>query len=137
MRLLGLDIGDKKIGIAVSDELGFTAQGIGIIVRTSDKDDIKKILDYVESYGVEKVIAGLPKNMNGTEGPQSELVRSFCEKLKKSLKVDLEYWDERLTTVAAEKVLISADVSRKKRKGVIDKIAAALILQSYLNYTSR
>jgi len=137
MRILGLDIGDKKIGIAISDDLGLTAQGVGVIYRSSDKEDIKKILDYAKNYGAKKIVVGLPKNMDGTEGPQSQIVRSFSEKLKKNSEVDLEYWDERLTTVAAEKTLIAADMSRKKRKSVIDKVAAVLILQNYLDYSSR
>jgi len=137
MRILGLDIGEKRIGVAVSDELGLTAQGVAVIKRTSDKKDIGEILKYVEKYNVSKIVVGLPKNMNGTEGRSSELVRSFCEKLKKSLNVVIEYWDERLTTVAAEKILIQGDMSRRKRKVVIDKIAAVLILQNYLDYSSR
>lgn len=137
MRILGLDVGDKKIGVAVSDELGFTAQGIGVIRRRELKHDINKILQLIEEYNVDCVVVGLPKNMNGTIGPQGESVKMFTEKIRASAHIEFIYWDERLTTVAAEKVLIDADMSRAKRKSVIDKIAAVLILQNYLDYKSR
>lgn len=136
MRILGLDVGEKKIGVAISDELGFTAQGIGVIARRGLKQDLKQIEDLVKQYNVGKIVLGLPRNMNGTLGPQSELVKKFGESLKKNLRIEISYWDERLTTVEAERSLIDCDLSRKKRRYVIDKVAAVLILQGYLNYRS-
>lgn len=133
MRLMGLDVGDKTIGVAASDMLGWTAQGIETIRRTSNKADIKRLQEIIEEKEISKIVVGLPKNMNGTLGPQGEKVLSFVEKLKKKINKEIVLWDERLTTVAAEKMLISADVSRKKRKQVIDKLAAVYILQGYLD----
>lgn len=133
MRIMGLDIGDKTIGVAMSDPLGWTAQGIKTIKRTGIKKDINEILNIINEYQVEKIVVGFPKNMNGTIGPRAEKIIDFCDKLKGRIKVDIELEDERLTTVAAEKMLIDADVSRKKRKEVIDTIAATYILQTYLN----
>ncbi|HHW03476.1 MAG TPA: Holliday junction resolvase RuvX [Thermoanaerobacterales bacterium] len=136
MRILGLDVGDKKIGVAVSDELGVTAQGIGVIIRQDLNQDLKKIEELIKQYNIGKVIVGLPRNMNGTLGPQGDSVKKFGEALKKDSGIELGYWDERLTTVEAERSLIDADISRRKRKNVIDKVAAVLILQGYLNYRS-
>ncbi|NLC63965.1 MAG: Holliday junction resolvase RuvX [Thermoanaerobacterales bacterium] len=137
MRILGLDIGDKRIGVAISDELGITAQGVDIINRNGMKKDIDKILNMLEKYKVRRVVVGLPKNMNGTVGPQVKSVKNFIEKIRLQTDVEFVYWDERLTTIAAEKILIDADLSRKKRKGVVDKLAAVIILQNYLDYKSR
>ncbi|MGI6485803.1 MAG: Holliday junction resolvase RuvX [Tepidanaerobacteraceae bacterium] len=137
MRILGLDIGDKRIGVAISDELGITAQGVDIINRNGMKKDIDKILNMLEKYKVRRVVVGLPKNMNGTVGPQVQSVKNFIEKIRLQTDVEFVYWDERLTTIAAEKILIDADLSRKKRKGVVDKLAAVIILQNYLDYKSR
>ncbi|RKD27916.1 putative holliday junction resolvase [Caminicella sporogenes DSM 14501] len=133
MRIMGLDVGDKTIGVAVSDLLGLTAQGVETIRRTSNKADFGRIKEIVEKMEVKKIVIGLPKNMNGTIGPQGEKVLKFADKLKKKVDVEIIMWDERLTTVAAEKMLISADISRKKRKKVIDKVAAVYILQGYLD----
>lgn len=134
MRYLSLDIGDKTIGIAVSDPLGFTAQGVKTIQRTSNKNDIKELGELISQYEVETLIIGLPKHMNGTEGERCELVRKFAAKVQAAYPaVNQIFWDERLSTVAAEKSLIAADVSRKKRKKVIDKMAAVYILQGYLD----
>lgn len=137
MRLIGLDIGEKTIGVALSDPFGWTAQGLKTIRRTGIKSDINEIINIVSEFGVEKIVAGLPKNMNNTIGPTGEKVMAFCEKLKNSLKLEIIYQDERLTTVAAEKMLISADVSRKKRKEVIDTVAAVYILQTYLDRVNK
>jgi len=134
MRILGLDVGNKKIGVAISDELGFTAQGIGVIIRQDLKQDLKKIQELIQQYDIGKIVLGLPRNMNGTLGPQSELVKKFGEALRLDSGIEISYWDERLTTVEAERSLIDADMSRKKRRDVIDKVAAVLILQGYLNY---
>lgn len=136
MRVLGLDVGERRIGVAVCDELGLTAQGIGVIKRNGLNQDIKSIEDLIKQYNVSKIVLGIPKNMNGTLGPQGESVKNFGEKIRKDLRIIVDYWDERLTTVEAERTLIDADLSRKKRKGVIDKLAAVLILQSYLDCKS-
>lgn len=133
MRIMGLDIGDKTVGVAISDPFGWTAQGIKTIRRKSIKYDLEELLNLIDEYGIEKIVAGLPKNMNNTLGPRSEKVMDFCEKLKEVTDIEIIYQDERLTTVAAERVLLEADVSRKKRKSVIDTIAATYILQSYLD----
>lgn len=133
-RIMGLDIGDKTIGVAVSDLMGMTAQGIKTIKRTSKKNDIEEIKQIIKEKQVKLIVSGLPKNMNGTVGPQGEKVQKFCELIKEETGLEIEFWDERLTTVAAEKTLITADVSRKKRKNVIDMMAAVLILQGYLDF---
>lgn len=133
MRIMGLDVGDKTIGVAVSDLLGWTAQGVETIKRTSSKADLNRIKEIIDEMDVKKIVVGLPKNMNGTIGPQGEKVLKFCEKIKKKFDMEVVLWDERLTTVAAEKMLISADMSRKKRKQVVDKVAAVYILQGYLD----
>ncbi len=133
-RSLSLDVGDKTIGIAVSDLLGLTAQGLETIRRTSNKEDINRLKELIAAYDVENLVIGLPKNMNGTEGERCQLVRSFAEKVGKSCpNVKITFWDERLSTVAAERSLIEADVSRRKRKKVIDKMAAVHILQGFLD----
>lgn len=137
MRCLSLDVGDKTVGVAVSDPLGFTAQGIKTISRTSNKNDVKEIGDLINEYEVQKLVIGLPKHMNGTEGERCEIVRKFAAKILAAYpEVEQIFWDERLSTVAAEKSLIAADVSRKKRKKVIDKMAAVYILQGYLDSVS-
>lgn len=134
MRILGLDLGDKRIGVAMSDPMGWTAQGLEVITSKGSIDaDIAKIKEYVERYEVEKIIVGLPLNMDGSSGPRAEKARAFADRMGKKLKVAVEMTDERLTTVAAQKLLIEADLSRAKRRKVIDKMAAALILQSYLD----
>lgn len=133
MRVLGLDIGDRTIGIAISDPLGFTAQGITTIRRKNIEYDIEELLKICKEYNVDTIISGLPKNMNGTIGPQGEKVMNFCETLKEHVEVPIKFWDERLTTVAAHKAMIEADMSRSKRKKVVDKVAATYILQGYLD----
>ncbi|MGM7702128.1 Holliday junction resolvase RuvX [Pseudalkalibacillus sp. Hm43] len=134
MRKLGLDLGTKTIGIALSDALGWTAQGIETYRRKGDIDqDLAYIRELVEKNDVDKIVVGLPKNMNGTIGPSGEMCQEFAQLIEDTLNVSTVLWDERLTTAAAERMLIEADVSRKKRKGVIDKMAAVLILQSYLD----
>ena len=134
MRALALDIGDKTIGIAASDLLGITAQGVETIRRTSDKNDLKRLGELVKNFEATTFIIGLPKNMDGTEGVRCELVKKFAEKICAAFpEVNQIFWDERLSTVAATKNLIAADVSRKKRKKVIDKMAAVYILQGWLD----
>ena len=133
MRILGLDVGSKTIGVAVSDELKIIAQGVTTLKRKGLRLDIKDLLRMIEDLKVEKVVVGLPKNMNGSLGPSAKMVLSLVEELKKFVDLPIITWDERLSTVAARKVLLEADVSRKKRKQVIDKVAALLILQGYLD----
>lgn len=136
-RLLGLDVGDKTIGVAVSDELGWTAQGVETIKRQSKEKDFARLQELIAQYQVGAIVVGLPKNMNGTIGPRAELCQSFGKQLQEKTSLPVHMWDERLTTMAAERMLISADVSRQKRKTVIDKMAATLILQGYLDAKSR
>jgi len=137
MRILGIDLGDKKIGVALSDEMGWTAQGLGVIRSSgSTTEDIKRIKELVLENKAEKIVVGLPRNMDGSPGPRTEKARDFAGRLAKALNLPVEMWDERLTTVAAEKLLIKADMSRAKRRQVIDKIAAAIILQNYLDSLS-
>ena len=134
MRSLALDIGDKTIGIAASDLLNLTAQGVKTIKRVSIKEDLKQLGEIISEYDAKILVIGYPKNMNGTEGERCEMVKNFAEKISKTFpEVKQVFWDERLSTVAAEKNLIAADVSRAKRKKVIDKMAAVYILQGYLD----
>lgn len=136
MRILGLDFGTKTTGVAVSDPMGWTAQGLEIIRRKEDehlKATLNRIAELCIEYKVERIVLGLPKNMNNTLGERGEKTLLFKEKLEAKVKLPVEMWDERLSTVAAESVLLEADMSRKKRKNVIDKLAATIILQSYLD----
>ena len=133
MRILGLDIGSKRIGVAVSDELGFTAQGVETLNCKSPQEDAAAILRLTKEYNAEEIVVGIPYNMDGTEGPQVEKVRDTIDTIKKQVNVPIREWDERLSTVAAERVLLEADMSRSKRRKVIDKLAAVLILQGYLD----
>ena len=136
MRILGLDFGTKTTGVAVSDPLGLTAQGLEIIRRTDTfnlKPTINRIQEICTEYKVEKIVLGYPKNMNNTEGERCEHTVVFKKKLEESLNLPVELWDERLTTMEAENLMIIADMSRQKRKKVIDKMAAGLILQNYLD----
>jgi putative Holliday junction resolvase len=137
MRVIGLDIGEKTIGVAVSDPFGWTAQGIKTVRRVSKEKDVNEIINIIKEYNIERIVAGLPKNMNGSLGHAGDRVKNFCDKLQKKVDMEIIYQDERLTTVAAEKMLIGADVSRKKRKEVIDTVAATYILQSYLDKKSK
>src|SRR5699024_5739718 len=132
-RIMGLDIGDKTIGVAVSDLMGLTAQGVKTVKRVGKKKDIEALKEIIKERQVNKIVSGLPKNMNGTLGPQGEKVIKFCELLEEETGIKIEYWDERLSTVAAEKTLIQGNVRRENRKGVIDMVAAVIILQGYLD----
>ena len=136
MRILGLDYGTKTTGVAVSDPLGFTAQGLEIIRRTDEfniKPTINRIGEICTQYQVEKIVLGFPKNMDNSVGPRGESTLKFKTKLENKLRISVELQDERLSTVAAENMLIEADMSRAKRKQVIDKVAAVIILQNYLD----
>ncbi|MBE6075113.1 MAG: Holliday junction resolvase RuvX [Selenomonas ruminantium] len=133
-RYMSLDIGDRTIGIAVSDLLGLTAQGVETIRRRKEEDDLKRLGELMEQYETRSLVSGLPKNMDGTEGDRCSIVKDFMAKVKETYPdVEVVFWDERLSTVAAARSLIEADVSRKKRKKVIDKMAAVFILQGYLD----
>jgi putative Holliday junction resolvase len=133
-RILGLDVGEKTIGVAVSDELGWTAQGLMTLKRENAQQDFAALNKLVETYEVEKVVVGLPKNMNNSIGAQAEKVIKFAKTLERKFpQIPVTFWDERLSTVAADNVLISADLSRKKRKRVINTLAAVFILQGYLD----
>lgn len=133
MRIIGLDVGDRTIGVAISDPLGYTAQGITTVRRKSIDYDVEEIKKICDEYGVDTILSGLPKNMNGTLGPQSEKVKEFCTILSDKLNLPLKYWDERLTTVAATRAMLESDMSRNKRKKIVDKLAATYILQGYLD----
>lgn len=130
-RIMGLDIGSKRIGIALSDRMYITAQGLESYTRQEERD-VDYIADLVLKYDVERIVCGLPLHMNGDEGLSAEMVRAFAAKLEEKISVPICFCDERLTTMQAERMLIDADVSRKKRRQVVDKMAAVLILQSYL-----
>lgn len=136
MRVLGLDFGEKTIGVAVSDPLGWTAQGVEIIRRLNEeelKSSVARIAQLCDEFGVDIIVLGYPKHMNNTEGVRAEKTVRFKKRLKKEIGLPVKLWDERLSTVAAERELIAADVSRKERKKVIDKMAAVYILQGYLD----
>ncbi len=137
MRIMGLDFGSKTVGVAISDELLLTAQGTEII-RRKDENKLRQTLARIEEliveYGVEEIVLGLPKNMNATEGIRVELTNEFKEKLERRTGLSVHTWDERLTTVAADKAMIEAGIRREKRKDYVDMIAATFILQGYLDY---
>ena len=134
---MGLDIGTHTIGVAISDELGITAQGLKTLKRKSMEDDLKEIATIMGQFEIEKIVVGLPKNMDGTLGKQAEIVLKWIKILTDKIFVPVETWDERLSTVGATRVLLEADLSRRKRKKVIDKLAAVLILQGYLDQNRR
>lgn len=133
MRAMGLDVGTKTVGVAVADELGLTAQGITTVRRTNLKADLEALRAIVDQYGVTHAVIGLPLNMDGSEGPRAEASRAFARLVEERLGLTTDLWDERLTTVAAERVLLEGDVSRQKRRQVIDQVAASLILQGWLD----
>lgn len=136
MRVMGLDVGSKTVGVAISDPLGFTAQGVEIIKIDEETEEFgfDRLGELVKEYKVEKFVVGLPKNMNNTEGPRVEASKAYGYKIKEIFGIPVDYQDERLTTVQAERMLVEqADISRGKRKKVIDKLAAQLILQNYLD----
>ena len=136
MRIMGLDVGSKTVGVAISDPLGFTAQGLEIIKIDEESGNFgfDRLAELVKEYKVDKFVVGLPKNMNNTSGPRVEASQACGDKITELFNLPVEYQDERLTTVQAERMLVEqADISRGKRKKVIDKLAAQLILQNYLD----
>lgn len=132
-RILALDIGDQRIGVAVSDALGWTAQPVKTIQRIGKKKDAEAIEQLIRELGVSDLVVGLPKNMNGTVGPQGEKTMEFAEYLHRRTKLPLHYQDERLTTVSAEAILIEGNVRREDRKKYVDTVAATFILQTFLD----
>jgi len=130
---MGLDIGRKTIGVAISDELGLTAQGLKTIIRKEIEEEFLEIRNLIARYQIEKIVVGLPKNMDGSLGKQAEMVFLWIEELRKRIPIPVVVWDERLSTVEATKTLLQADLSRAKRKKVIDQLAASIILQGYLD----
>ena len=137
MRILGLDYGDKTIGVAVSDPFGWTAQGVEIIRRDTPveyKKSLRRLAELVEQYQAECIVLGYPKNLDGSEGERCEKTKVFCERIEKRFpKIEVVLWDERFSTIAAERSLREAQLSHDKRKSVIDKMAAVHILQGYLD----
>lgn len=136
MRIMALDIGDSKIGVAISDPLNVIAQGVAPIKRTNISKDIEAIKELIDKHEIVKLVVGLPKTLEGEIGLQAQKVINFVQLLESSLDIPVIFWDERYTTVVANRVLISADVRRNKRKEVIDKLSAVLILQGYLDSSS-
>jgi putative Holliday junction resolvase len=135
MRIMGLDFGSKTIGVAMSDAFFWTAQGVKTIKRS--KKEIDELRELIREYEVIEIVVGYPKNMNGTRGPRCTLTEEFAENLRMEFELPVELWDERLSTVAAQRTLLEADVSRAKRKLVIDKMAAVFILQGYLDHRKK
>ncbi|RJE90992.1 Holliday junction resolvase RuvX [Paenibacillus sp. 1011MAR3C5] len=133
MRVMGLDYGDRNIGVAISDAFRWTAQGITVVEKRRDGGELDRLSELAKEHEVSEIVVGLPKNMNGSIGPRGEICIAFAEQIRQKLEIPVHLWDERLTTVAAERTLLEADVSRKKRKLVIDKMAATIILQNYLD----
>ncbi len=135
VRWIALDIGDKKIGVAVSDPLGLTAQGVEVFNRTGkQKEDLRYLADLFRKYQGTGLVIGLPRHMDGRAGEEAEKIKRFGDLLGKMCGVTPVFWDERLTTVAAEKALLEMDLSRQKRRRIIDQVAAALILEGFLRY---
>ncbi|EOH87129.1 Holliday junction resolvase RuvX [Enterococcus asini] len=139
MRIMGLDVGSRTVGIAVSDPMGWTAQGVEIIRINEDEENFgfDRLKELVAEYEVTKFVVGLPKNMNNSIGPRAEASMRYGDQIKELFGLPVEYQDERLTTVQAERMLVEqANTSRAKRKKVIDKLAAVMILQNYLDRNS-
>ena len=132
MRIAALDVGDARVGVAISDELGLTTRGIGVVRRRGGVQDLEAIARLLLPYHPGHVVVGLPLNMDGSEGPQAEKVRRFAARLAEHLELPIDFWDERLTTVEAETVMRETGIARRKRRGLVDQVAAAGILRSYL-----
>ena len=133
MRKMGLDLGDVRIGIALSDPMGIIANALEVYIRVEPQKDFEHIVTLCKLYQVDTIVVGLPKNMDGSEGLRAEVTRQFGEQLRSRTDCKITYLDERLSSVSAERLLIEADMRRDKRKTVIDKVAAAIILQNYLD----
>ena len=137
MRILGLDYGSKRIGVAVCDELGITARGIATITRKNRRQDLEEIAGFIGTYAVEKIVIGYPINLDGTEGIQCDKINKFAQLLESTFCLPVIKWDETLTTKEAEEILILSNIRRERRKSQIDKLAAGLILQGYLDFQGR
>ncbi len=133
-RYLGLDVGDRRIGIALSDETATLATGLDTYERVGSRKDLKRLAALVREHGVSEVVVGLPRKLDGTNGPQAEKVLAFMDELRPVVKVPVVAWDERFTSVVAQQALREADVSTRGRRGLTDKVSAILILQNYLDY---
>ncbi|MBY6272983.1 MAG: Holliday junction resolvase RuvX [Caldibacillus debilis] len=135
MRIMGLDVGTKTVGVAVSDPFGWTAQGVETIAIDEEQDEYgwERLGKLIAEYQVDQIVIGFPKNMDGSTGPRAEAVRRYAAMAEERFHIPVILWDERLSTMAAERILLKADMSRKKRKKVIDKMAAVMILQNYLD----
>jgi len=133
-RIMALDVGDKRIGIAVSDETNIISTAVDVIERKTLKQDIERIKDFTKEYKIGKIVVGLPLTMKGTKSIQTEKVNKFIDRLGEKINIPVIPFDERLSTVQGERLLIKADISRRKRKTLIDKVAAQIILQTYLDF---
>ena len=129
---MGLDVGSHTIGVAITDELRITAQGLKTIRRKSKEEDFEEIIRIIDQFKIAKIVVGLPKNMNGTLGKQAEMVLQWIKAIREKVDLPIVTWDERFSTVEASRVLLEADLSRRKRKKAIDKLAAVIILQGYI-----
>lgn len=132
-RVLGIDFGEKRIGLAISDALGSAAQPLDVVERHSVEDDIERIGEVARRRRVNKIVMGLPLNMHGSVGPQARRVRRFASRLRRALGLDVAFWDERLTSAEAERALLEAGQRRARRRAVRDAVAAAVLLQGYLD----
>lgn len=132
-KILGLDVGQKRIGLAISDSLGLVAQGLSVFSRSNIDRDMSELEEIVGTHKVREIVVGLPLNMDGSVGETAKMVLEFVERIKSRLGLPVKVWDERLTTLEAEVLLLEADLSRRKRRGVVDKLAAQRILQGYLD----
>ena len=133
-RVLGLDVGDRRIGIALSDELGITAQGLMVLERQNLQVDLHALQQLIARHAIDTIVVGMPRNMNGSYGLQAEKTARFLQRLQQACKIPCMPWDERLTTQQAERLLLEGQQRRHKRQAVRDKIAAQLVLQNYLDY---
>jgi putative pre-16S rRNA nuclease len=133
VKILAVDWGRARIGLAVSDDLGVTAQGLASLPRTREAQDLDAIGAYIQRLGIEAIVVGLPKNMDGSLGPSAEAAQAFAQALHERLGVPVHLWDERLTTLAAQRLLVGAGMRRKARRGVVDQVAAMMILQGFLD----
>ena len=133
VRILALDVGSKRIGLAVSDPLGLTAQGLGVLERKDWDRDLARLQEIARPYQIQEILVGLPRHMDGRPGEQVEEILALAQALGEALGAEVSTWDERLSTVEAERLLIQADLSRKRRRRVVDQVAASLILQAYLD----
>lgn len=134
MRILGLDVGDRRIGVALSDELGYTAQGLPTVERRTTQAALQALQAVITTHTIARIVVGMPRNMDGTYGAQATKTEQFVQLLEQTCQLPCVRWDERLTTQQAERLLIAADQRRDKRRAVRDKLAAQLILQNYLDY---